>query len=191
MISYLKGTIKIKGSGYVIILVGGVGYKVFVPQDLLSSVKIDKPFSIFTYTHVREDALNLYGFSTQEDLALFELFLKVSGIGPKLALSIFASAKVEKIKQAIIKGDVEFFTSIPRLGRKNAQKIIIELRSKLGSLDELDLTYESDETKQIVEALKSFGFNIKEAKEAVKATREEKGNTSDKIRQALKWLGKK
>ncbi len=199
MISYLEGTVKHKGLNYLIVLTSsGVGYKVYVPLDILThippssaeaSAKAD--IHLFIHTHVKEDALDLYGFPTQEDLALFELFLGVSGVGPKTALSIFGNGKISKIKEAIVKGDVSFFTSVPRLGTKNAQKIIIELRPKLGSLGLLDLTGESGETKEIVDALKSFGFSVFEAKEALKSLKDLEGTTSDKIRQALKYLGKK
>ena len=192
MIGYLEGTIKHKGSNHLVILTsGGVGYKVFVPQDVLNKAMLNDNFSLFSYTNVREDAIELYGFNNQEDLALFELFLGVSGIGPKTAMAIFSNAKTVKIKEAIVKGDVDFFTTIPRLGRKNAQKIIIELRPKLGSLAELDLTAEGGETKEIFEAMKSFGFSPSEAREALKSVRDFEGNTSDKIKQALKYLGKK
>lgn len=191
MISYLKGVAKFKGLNHIIILTNGVGYKVFVPIDIISSSTLDQKISLFTYTHVKEDALELYGFPTFEDLAMFELFLGVSGIGPKTALSIFSNGKLPKIKEAIVKGDVDFFTTVPRLGRKNAQKIIIELRSKLGSLGELDLSAEGGETKEIIDALKSFGFSTTEAKEALKSIKGIEGDTSDKIRQALKYLGKK
>ncbi len=199
MISYLEGTVKHKGLNYLIVLTNsGVGYKVYVPLDILThippssaeaSAKAD--IHLYIHTHVKEDALDLYGFPTQEDLALFELFLGVSGVGPKTALSIFGNGKISKIKEAIVKGDVSFFTSVPRLGTKNAQKIIIELRPKLGSLGLLDLTGESGETKEIVDALKSFGFSVFEAKEALKSLKDLEGTTSDKIRQALKYLGKK
>lgn len=191
MISYLSGTVHHKGFGYLILLTGGVGYKVNVPSDVLVNATLENPLSLFTHTHVKEDALDLYGFSNPDDLALFELFLGVSGIGPKTALAIFSNGKLPKIKEAIVKGDVAFFTSVPRLGTKNAQKIIIELRSKLGSLGELDLAAESGETKEIIEALKSFGFSSTESKEAIKSLKDVEGTTSDKIRSALKYLGKK
>ncbi len=192
MISYLEGTVKHKGLNYLIVLTNsGVGYKVYVPAEIISLTSLNSPTTLFTYTYVKEDALDLYGFPTQEDLALFELFLGVSGVGPKTALSIFGNGKISKIKEAIVKGDVSFFTSVPRLGTKNAQKIIIELRPKLGSLGLLDLTGESGETKEIVDALKTFGFSVFEAKEALKSLKDLEGTTSDKIRQALKYLGKK
>lgn len=191
MISYLEGKIKFKGPNYFILLVSGIGYKVFVPTDILANVTPDQDFSLFIYQHIKEDALDLYGFKTSDDLALFELFLGVSGIGPKTAIGIFSVGKLPKIKEAIVKGDVDFFTTVPRLGRKNSQKIIIELRSKLGSLADLDLTSESGETREIIEALKTFGFNVSESREALKALQDFEGTTSDKIRQILKYMGKK
>lgn len=192
MISYLEGTVKLKSASYIIVMTkGGVGYKVYTPVDIITGAIIDTPIVLFTYTHVRDDILDLYGFADTENLAIFELFLTVSGIGPKLALSIFSLGKSEKIKEAIIKGDVSFFTSVPRLGTKNAQKLIIELRPKLGSLGKLDLTQESGETKEIIDALKSFGFSQNEARDALKNLKDVEGTASDKIRQALKYLGKK
>ena len=191
MISYLEGTVKFKGTNHLTILTGGVGYKVSLPSDLLSKFKLNDPISTYIYTHVKDDAIDLYGFPTPEDMAFFELLLSVSGIGPKTALAIFSRGKLPKIKEAIVKGDVEFFTSVPRLGRKNAQKIIIDLRTKLGSLENLDLTEESSESKEIVEALKTFGFERGEAKDALKFIKDVEGDVSVKIRAALKYLGRK
>lgn len=191
MISYLEGVLKFKGINNLIVVINGVGYKVYVPSDIITSAIVDKPTSLFIHTHVKEDALDLYGFPTQEDLVMFELLLGVSGIGPKTALNIFSNGKLPKIKAAIVKGDVDFFTTVPRLGRKNAQKIIIELRSKLGSLVDLDLTAESGEFKEIVDALKEFGFSVGEAKDALKFIKDVEGDTSVKIKSALKYLGKK
>lgn len=192
MISYLEGTVKFKGLTYLIILTsGGVGYKVNAPTDLVSDALLDQQVSVHTYTHVRDDILDLYGFADPENMALFELLISVSGIGPKTALTVFSLGKLTKIKEAIVKGDVAFFTEVPRLGKKNAQKLIIELRPKLGSLGELDLMGESGETKEIIDALKSFGFSVSESKDALKSLADFEGSTSDKIRRALKYLGKK
>lgn len=189
MIAYLEGTVKFKGLNYLILLTDGVGYKVFAPADVLNRSIVNQPFSVFSYTNVREDAIELYGFNHQEDLALFELFLGVSGIGPKTAMSIFSNGKVPKIKEAIVKGDVDFFSQVPRLGRKNAQKIIIELRSKLGSLGDVDLTADGGETKEIADALKTFGFSAIEARDAIRSIKELEGDTTTKIKAALKYLG--
>lgn len=192
MIAYLTGTIFTKGINFLIIQTSsGVGYKVYVPVDIINSAILDKPTSLFIHTHVKEDALDLYGFPSQEDLSMFELLIGVSGIGPKTALNIFSNGKLPKIKEAIVKGDVEFFTAVPRLGKKNSQKIIIELRSKLGSLADLDLTAEGSESKEIIDALKTFGFSTGEAKDSLKFIKDVEGTTSDKIKMALKYLGKK
>lgn len=190
MISYIEGTIKFKQLHSLILLTNGVGYKVFVPPHIIADTAINQEKSLFIYTYVKEDALDLYGFPTMDDLALFELFLTISGIGPKTAVSVFTN-KSERIKEAIVKGDVEFFMTVPRLGRKNAQKIIIELRPKLGNMGMLNLAEESGETKEIIDALKTFGFNPTEAKDATKSVQDIEGTTSEKIRHALKYLGKK
>ena len=192
MITYLSGTIKLKGPNYLVIMTqGGVGYKVQVPTEILTKTAIDEKYEIFTYTHVKEDALDLYGFESLEKLGMFEFLIGVSGVGPKTALAIFSNGNVIKIKEAIEKGDVDFFTTAPRVGRKNAQKIIIELRPKLGKLGDLDLSGESEESKEIIDALKTFGFNPSESKDAIKSIKDLEGDTSVKIRAALKYLGKK
>lgn len=192
MISYLTGTIFTKGLNYLILMTsGGVGYKIVVPADIFVNTGINTPTSLYIHTHVKEDALDLYGFNNPDDLALFELLLGVSGIGPKTAIGVFGNGKNTKIKEAIVKGDVDFFTTVPRLGRKNAQKIIIDLRPKLGKLGDIDLTSENPENKEIIGALKTFGFNPAEANEALKSIKDIEADTSTKIRMALKYFGKK
>jgi len=192
MISYLEGTVKYKGSNYVIVLTHGVGYKVYVPGSILSQYAVDAALVVYTYTYVKEEALDLYGFPALGDLQLYELLLGVSGIGPKTALAVFSYAKPEQIKQAIIKGDIEFFTAVPRLGKKNAQKLIIDLRSKMGSLETLALDDEGvPDHQEIVDALKGFGFSPAESREAIRSLPDGAVLVSDKIRLALKFLGKK
>lgn len=192
MISYLEGTVKLKGLNYLILLTHGVGYKVFVPAAILSACPLNAPLNLYTHMNVKEDALDLYGFAGLQDLQLYELLIGVSGIGPKTALAVFSYAKPEKIKGAIIKGDFEFFTAVPRLGKKNAQKIIIELRSKLGSLEDVDISDEGmGEQKEIIDALQSFGFTTAEAKDALRGLPDNVTDVSEKIRLALKYLGKK
>ncbi|MBI2028631.1 MAG: Holliday junction branch migration protein RuvA [Candidatus Levybacteria bacterium] len=191
MIGFLRGEIVFKEGNYIIIDVGGIGYKVFVAQDVISKSNNNSHLKLFTYTHVREDAISLFGFLDSLDLKLFEDLISVSGIGPKTAMNIFSVGTREEITQAIISGDVVFFTGIPRLGKKNAQKIIIELKSKLGSVEDLDLTkIDVKENSEVIAALRNFGFNNKEALDALKAI-EGKGKTTEgKIRLALKYLGK-
>ena len=141
-----------------IVNVGGVGYKVSVPSHIAAAINTTAAVTFFIHTHVREDALELFGFQTANELSLFELLLSVSGIGPKTALLV-VDRGVEAVVKSVLDGDVEFFTTIPRLGKKNAQKIIIELKNKLGSTRDLDLSAEADsETRQLMDALLSMGF---------------------------------
>ncbi|HUD04847.1 MAG TPA: Holliday junction branch migration protein RuvA [Patescibacteria group bacterium] len=191
MIGFLKGKVELLKRPFVIIDVNGVGYKVLVPETIYAKLSIGENLKIFTYTYVREDALDLFGFLEAEDLGLFESLLTVSGIGPKTALNIFSFGERKDIIEAIIKGDVTFFTSVPRLGTKNAQKIIIELKNKMGAGSDLDLSGKDLlENAEVVQALKNFGFSVSEAQKAVREIKQVGLTTEEKIRLALKNLGK-
>jgi len=191
MIGSLEGKVEFLDYPHSIVNVCGVGYKVFLPSILFSKLNLDQKIKIFIYTHVRDDALELFGFETGEDLKLFEYLISVSGVGPKTAINIFSFGNRTSIIEAIIKGDVDFFTNVPRLGKKNAQRIIIELRGKLGSDGELNLSEEDKKANsEITQALKTFGFSAREAQEAIKAVRDQGKTTEEKIRYALKYLGK-
>ncbi|MBI4066086.1 Holliday junction branch migration protein RuvA [Candidatus Gottesmanbacteria bacterium] len=191
MIGALHGIADTPTTNLLLFMVGGVGYRVAVPEQSLKDIRRDEPVTLFIHTYVREDTLDLYGFLTKEELALFELLLSVSGIGPKTSLTI-VDRGVVAVRSAIATADVSFFTTIPRLGKKNAQKIIIELKTKLGSIEELDLTAdERGETKDILEALESMGFANKEALTAMKQMKNADASTEEKLRQALKFLSKR
>ncbi len=191
MIGSLQGVIELFHAATIVINVHDVGYRVHVPQLILQKYHVGDSLKVFTYTHVREDILELYGFESYEDLQLFEAFLGVSGVGPKTAIGIFTVGTREQILSAIQKADVKFFTGVPRLGTKNAQKLIIELKGKLGSLAELDLNnVNAIAETEVTQALKGFGFSQKEIDEAVKAVSEKTTDTSTKIKLALKYLGK-
>ena len=189
MIGKLTGIIDSNTKNPLVIDVHDVGYVVRVPERYLASVKPNKPHTLFIHTHVREDALDLYGFATPQELALFDLLLTVSGIGPKTAISVIDRG-VDAIESAVRKSDVDFFTDIPRLGTKNAQKIIIELKSKLGSSKALNLAEDTGETKQIIDALISMGFDRYEIREAMKKIDAKDVSIEQKIRHALKLLAK-
>lgn len=190
MIGILQGQVKIKNKDNLILMVSGVGYIVFTPQRLLNQVKPAADLLLFTHTHVREDQLSLFGFATAAELELFELLLSVSGIGPKTALAI-VEREAQFVRQAVVTADVAFFTSIPRLGTKNAQKVIIELKSKLGSLTELDLTGKPiGETQTVLDSLVSMGFSKTEAVTAIQKIPIGLVTVEEKIKSALKLLGK-
>lgn len=184
MIARLIGKPERLAPDSIIVDVGGVGYKVFVtPRVPLSEALI----TLFIHTHVREDTLDLYGFLSQEELQLFKLMINISGIGPRTGM-LLLNQGVAAITSAVTKADVDFFTGIPRLGKKNAQKIIIELKPKLGDLTALDLAGESSETRDAIAALVSLGFKSKEAREALRHA--EGKDLDEKIKSALKNLGK-
>lgn len=188
MIAQLTGTITRMHHNPIVLDVHDVGYAVYVPLRLLNAISIGQRLTVLIHAHIREDAFMLFGFSTEDELTLFELLLGVSGIGPKTALAVLDRGS-SAIKHAIIASDVDFFTEVPRLGKKNAQKIIIELKSKLGSSSDLDLSDEAGtDTKQIIAALVSMGFDSKEAKEAVKKI-PASGSLEEKVKHALKTLG--
>ncbi len=191
MIGMLKGTIEYREDPYVIVDVQGVGYKVLVPITVLAKINgLGESIKLYTHTHVREDVLELFGFSDPSDLKLFEYLISVSGVGCRTASGIFSVGTRGEIIQAIIGNDVAFFTSVPRLGRKNAQKIIIDLKNKIGGGEDLDLSEDSAGSNEIIAALKTFGFDPRESQDAIRALAGKGETVEEKIRLALKYLGK-
>lgn len=189
MIGKLKGIIENKTSNPLIVSVHDVGYLVHVPDAIRKTLKEGELCSFIIYTHVREDTLDLFGFPTPEDLQLFKLLLSVSGIGPKTALGVMDKGTTA-IEKAIRESDVSFFMAVPRLGKKNAQKLIIELKNKLGNLRDLDLSADTETNDAIVDALVSMGFVKKEVLDALKKVDTSVTGDEAKIRQALKLLAK-
>jgi Holliday junction DNA helicase RuvA len=184
MIAKLTGRPERFTDDSIILDVNGVGYKVFVGSTIAAAT--NNLISLFVHTHVRQDSLDLYGFLTKEELQLFKLIINIAGIGPRTGLLLLGQGAAA-ITEAVTKADVDFFTSIPRLGRKNAQKIIIELKPKLGDLTALDLTQENSETADALNALISLGFKRKESREALRQAQGK--NWDEKIKAALKILG--
>jgi Holliday junction DNA helicase RuvA len=192
MIGFLKGSIEHLDRPFVLVDVNGVGYRVLVADSVYSKLTKGDRIKLFTFTYVREDELALFGFLEIEDLKLFESLITVSGIGPKTALNIFSFGERKDIIEAIIKGDYSFFTSVPRLGTKNAQKIIIELKNKMGSDSQIDLSGKDLlESAEVVQALKNFGFSAAEAQKAIREIKTEGLSLDAKIKLALKNLGGK
>ncbi len=191
MIGSLKGKIDLLKRPYVLIDVSGVGYKVLVSDNVYKKLTVGQVIKLYTFTYVREDALDLFGFSEVEDLDLFEDLISVSGIGPKTALNIFSFGERKDIIDAIVKGNVGFFTAVPRLGTKNAQKVIIELKNKMGNTSQLDLSGKDfEDNKDVIEALKNFGFSVAESQKALGEIKDQGLSVDAKIKFALKSLGK-
>ena len=157
MIAYLSGEVKTYADYIIVITSNGVGYKVFAGSRALSQIK-DGHIALFIYTHIREDRQELYGLASEADLQLFEMLVSVSGCGPKMALAL-TDAGHQRIVEAIQLADVNYFTSFPRVGKKLAQTLIIELKNKLGGLSELDLSPKSAVYEETMAALLTLGFD--------------------------------
>lgn len=191
MIGWLSGKVVDKIGRYLILNVNGVGYRVMVLPDKLAKAVIGNPLILFIHPHIKEDLFDLYGFESKKELSVFELLLTVSGIGPKTALAILAGMKIEEIISAISQGEVGDFSGISGLGTKGAQRVIVELRTKVGAVGDLDLSgAETTERDEIIQALRTFGFTDRECREALKKISSAEGLTIEqKIKLALKNLG--
>lgn len=186
MIGHLKGVILHQDLKSIILDVSGVGYKVFTNTTTLPT-QVGLPIELWTYLAVRENALDLYGFITQEELHFFELLMTVSGIGPKSAMGILGIATIPNLRHAISSGDVSHLTKVSGIGKKNAEKIVLELKDKLEGLS-VDMSHSVSGDVDALEALKSLGYGEREAREALKKA--EGDTTEKKVRSALKNLNK-
>jgi len=188
MISHIQGTLINKTAVVATVDVGGIGYKIHISNDALSALPENgKEVSFWTHLAVRENAMDLYGFESKDELSFFELLLAVPGIGPKSALGILSLATVETLRKSISSGDISYLTKVSGIGEKNAKKIVLELKDKLGTTSDTgpDLKEETD----AVEALKSLGYSLKESRDALKEVPEDVVGTSDRVKTALRLLG--
>jgi holliday junction DNA helicase RuvA len=188
MIGSIKGRVQYKGSSYIILETNGVGYKVFVTPPLLFSLKTGEEQGLVILTYVREDQITLYGFETLKELEFFELLLTVSGVGPKSALGIMSLAELSMIKSAIVSEDPSVFTKVSGIGRKTAERVIVELKEKLKN--EVDTAPVAKEHSDALDALMALGYSQQEAREALKNVPKEVDKLQEKIKVALKHLGK-
>jgi len=182
MISYLEGNIIFKAPKYIILNVGGVGYKVFLSKKAISMIpEINKDVKFFCFTDVKENAIDIYGFSNQKQLEFFETLDSIRGVGPKAALEISSLGSLEEIKEKVLAKDENLFSQIPGIGKKKAQAIILELTGKIR-----ELNTKADEAE---EALLDLGFSRQDAKNVLEKI--SKGISSEeRIKQALKLLGR-
>lgn len=192
MIAHLTGNVLYSSERFVVLDVGGVGYKIRTTIDTLQTAK-SRPretVSFWIHTAVREDALDLYGFLNTTELEFFEMLISVSGIGPKSALGIMNIAPAEHLKEAIAAGDVSALTKVSGIGSKNAQKIILELRDKLGgNASDISGTTLGAE-RDALEGLITLGYTDRAAREALKGVPPDIKGTSARIKEALKQLSK-
>ena len=201
MISYLKGELAGTGEGMAVVDVGGMGFRVFITdRDQADLPAVGEPVQLYTYLSVREDAIWLYGFLSEEDRQVFRQLLTVSGVGPKAALGILSALSANDLRFAVFSDDVKAISKAPGVGLKTAKKLILELKDRLkledaipggGSMDEEAGSHMQDtDVTEAVEALVTLGYSSSEALRAVKRVKMD-GNmkTEDILGEALKVIG--
>ena len=197
MISFLEGKIiykpepssSKKKENFVILNVGGVGYKVFLSQKTLNQLPpLGSTLKLFSHLSVRQDKLDLYGFLTFEELQLFELIEGISGVGAKAALENSALGSLEKIKKEILSGNEEVLKGIPGIGKKKARAIMLELAGRIKELTKKETNEKISE--ETIEALVKLGFSRQKAKEALSKIPKEIKSIEERVKEALKILGK-
>lgn len=189
MIVSLEGRIVFRTDRFLIIEVNGVGYKVFANAETLRKIhQTNDSVKIFTNLYLREDAIELYGFWTLAELDFFETLNRVSGVGPRTALGILGMGPIDTLKKAIAAGQTSYLTKVSGIGRKTAEKIIIELREKMGKGVESGEEFRAEE--DALEALRSLGYSLNQARQALSKVPPEIKGAQDRIKSALKMLGR-
>jgi holliday junction DNA helicase RuvA len=186
MIASLRGNIIDRTANAVVIDVGGVGYLVAITPTHAADLTTNATTSLIIHTIVREDSLTLYGFRTKEERSLFQALIGISGVGPKTALTVLSLAAPREIMSAIQAGDSSVLTKVSGIGRKTADRIIIELREKVGSIGLPTAGPEAE----VIDALVGLGYSIPEARDAVRAVRGTSTDSGELLKAALKQLSK-
>lgn len=206
MLAYIKGKLEMKMTGYIVIDVGGLGYKIFMSDTGIDKLgNIGEIVKVHTYYKVREDDISIFGFNTLEELRMFELLISVSGVGAKTALAMLAVCEPTEFALAIISEDIKTLTQIPGIGAKSAQRIILELKDKIKKEQQIEeLTKASSEAKtkleqkiekeekveEAIAALQVLGYNKKEIEKAFEKLSKDEMSTEELIRKGLTILGK-
>ena len=185
MIGMLRGEVIDKTASFFILDVRGVGYLVKAHFRLLSELVLGDEPSIYIHEHIREDNHDLYGFATRDELEVFEILISINGIGPKAGLAICGSANPSELRGHVSMGDAAWFATLPGIGSKTAQKIILELKGQL-----VEVEKETKEDGELIDALKGLGYKTAQAKEAAKNVSAENHDVSERVREALKYLSK-
>lgn len=190
MIASVSGTVQKIEAGSLVVAVGGVGVRVFVPRTVLENVgSVGRSIGLYTHLQVREDDLALFGFESEDDLELFEVLLSVQGVGPKVALAILGALSPELLKSAIMREETAVLQRVPGIGKKTAERIMFQLRDKLdvgGSAATLPLV--SDVDADVIDILTSLGFSIIEAQTALQHVPREVRAMDERVQGALQYL---
>lgn len=189
MIAKIEGIVWDTNEKFITVGVGGVGFKIYTTNDIKEISQKGKNISLFTHLVVREDALDLYGFTTEEELNFFEMIISISGIGPKTAINVLNISSVKALKRAVSTGDTSHLTKVSGIGKKIAEKMVLELKDKVEMTDdENDVTLRDE--LDAVEALKALGYTQNDSRRALQEVDRSITKTGDRIKAALKILGK-
>ncbi len=187
MIARIEGVIKFKGAHFIVVDAGGVGYKIFVsPETLRKIPKLEEKIMLWTHTHLREETIELYGFFNYAELEFFGQLIQISGIGPKSALGVLAVGPIDNLKKAIAAGETAYLTKVSGIGRKLAEKIVVELRDKLASIGIETESGTFTAESEALDALRSLGYSLQESREALQKVSKDKKGAEDMIKEALK-----
>lgn len=188
MIALLQGKIELKTDKFVILNVGGVGYKVFCTGAALGKIADQKEIKLFIHLYPRENLLDLYGFLSFEELEFFEMLISISGIGPKAGLAVLSIASLKDLKASIASGQVSLLTKVSGIGKKTAERVILELGSKILVPGQAVSKLMADD--EAIDALVSLGYTNRQAREALRQVSGKVKGTTNRIKEALKILGK-
>ncbi len=206
MLAYIKGELAAKARGYIVIDVGGLGYKVFMSDLAMQNIgKIGETVKVHTYYRVMEDDISIFGFNTQEELRLFELLISVSGVGAKTAITMLGTIEPSDFAIAIISNDIKTLKKLPGIGAKTAQRIVLELKDKLKKeqqIEELSIATDNmlnmrnaikqdSKEEEAFTALQVLGYNSKEIEKAMEKINTEELSLEELIKAGLKELAKK
>jgi holliday junction DNA helicase RuvA len=190
MIGSLAGKLQSRQDDTIILSVGGVGFRIRVSASAAAGLgEVGSSVQVFTHLRVREDELSLYGFATEEELHLFETLMTVSGVGPKVAMNVLSSAPIGMLKIALAEGNVDALTAVPGIGKKTAQRLVLELKGKIdaGGLSEVSEISPLD--KDVIDALINLGYSAAEATRASRAVPASARSIEERVRIALQYLG--
>lgn len=194
MISYIKGEVVKRGIDYIILENNSIGYYISTSLSTLNKVSEKEKVIILTYMHIREDIIALYGFFTSEELELFKKLITVNGIGPKAGLSILSTYEANTVREIIIKEDLVRMTKVPGIGKKTASKIFLELKDKVGTVEDLQGTSGNlvinSEMSDVIDALTVLGFSSFEVKQTLDRMDLSDKTENDIIKEALKNMSR-
>lgn len=193
MIGYLTGKIISLKPTHLIFDVNGVGYSVYITLTTFEEITDKETVSLFIHTNVKEDSIKLYGFFTETEKQMFELLISVSGVGPKIALSILSGIKVDDLRYALQSGDISRIVAVPGIGKKTAERLTLELRNKVADIVELEgSTPASSIRTEAVAALSTLGYNLKQAEIVVREILTKKPNIGieELLKESLSLLSK-